>query len=120
MFKNSQALMIRGALAVVWAYQGVWCKLLRPDGRHRAIVEAAGIGWALSAIGVVEGVIAVWVLVGSWPVWAAMVQTALIVAMNAGGLWRGRRWIPDPVGMLLQNTAFLMLAWVAAGVLHVS
>jgi hypothetical protein len=46
------------------------------------------------------------------------VQTALIAARNAGGLWRSRRLIQDPVGMIVQNAAFLVLAWVAAGVLH--
>ena len=110
--------MIQGALAAVWAYQGIWCKLIRPDARHRAIVRAAGVAWALPAIGILEGAIAIWVVSGSWPKTAAGVQTALIVVMNAGGLWRGRRWISDAPGMILQNTAFLTLAWVAAGVLH--
>ena len=39
--------------------------------------------------------------------------------MNAGGiLWAGGA-IPDAGGMLIQNFAFLTLAWVAAGELHV-
>jgi hypothetical protein len=103
---------------MVWAYEGTWCKLIRRDQRHLAIVEAAGVPWALSAIGILETGIAMWVLIGYFPIAAAAVQTALIAAMNAGGLLRGRRWIADPAGMVLQNAAFLVLAWVAAGVLH--
>ncbi len=44
---------------------------------------------------------------------AAIVQTVLLVAMNAGGLIWAWRLIPDPPGMILQNFAFLMLIWVA-------
>jgi hypothetical protein len=118
MFKNCHDLLIRGALAAVWGYQGIWCKVMGREARHRAIAEAAGLGWALVTIGTVEAVIAIWVLTGWRPVMAAGVQTALIAAMNAGGLWRGRRLIQDPAGMIVQNAAFLVLAWVAAGVLH--
>ena len=85
------------------------------DRRHRQIAEAAGFGWAVVALGLAEALIAVWVITGYAPVAAAVVQTTAIVAMNAGGLWRGRRFIDDPAGMVLQNAAFLMLAWVAAG-----
>jgi hypothetical protein len=118
MFKISNIVLIRGALAAVWLYQGVWCKVLRREARHRAIVEAAGMGWVLLPVGWAEAVLAVWVIVGWHAVLAAGVQTALIVAMNVGGLCRGRNLIADPAGMVLQNVTFLMLAWVAAGVLH--
>jgi len=118
MFKNEEYLLIRGGLAAVWAYQGIWCKLLSPNPRHRGITQAAGFRWALAPIGLVEGMIAIWVLAGWLPVVAAVVQTALIAAMNAGGVWRTRMLIADPVGMILQNAAFLVLAWVSAGVLH--
>ena len=111
-------LLIRAALAAVWMHQGLWSKLLRPDSRHQAIVAAAGLPRALPWLGTVETATALWVLSG-WAAGApALWQTALIVAMNAGGLLRARRLIPDPAGMLLQNAAFLVLAWVAAGVLH--
>jgi len=113
-------MLIRGALAAVWAYQGMWCKVLGRQARHREIVRAAGMDWALVPIGLFESAIAIWVLSGWRPVAVAMLQTTLIAAMNAGGLCRGRRLIPDPPGMVLQNAAFVVLAWVAAGVLHAS
>jgi hypothetical protein len=112
------AMLIRGALAAVWGYQGIWCKVMGRDRRHLAIAEAARMGWAVPAIGITEAALAIWVLTGWLPMAAAAVQTALIVAMNIGGLWRGRRWISDPGAMVTQNAAFLALAWVAAGVLH--
>jgi hypothetical protein len=120
MFKNAGSMLIRAALAAVWAYQGIWCKLLGREARQRAIAQAAGMGWVLAALGMVEAAIAIWVLSGWWPVSAAVLQTSLIAGMNVGGLWRGRRLIQDPAGMVLQNAAFLVLAWVAAGVLRAS
>jgi hypothetical protein len=115
---NVAPILIRASLAAVWLHQGLWNKLLRPDDRHRAIVAAAGVPRALFWLGAVETATAFWVLSGWGAVAGAWFQTSLIVGMNAGGLLRARRFIPDPAAMLLQNTAFLVLAWVAAGVLH--
>jgi hypothetical protein len=118
MFKIDGMLMVRLSLAAVWAHQGVWCKWMGRDRRHAAVADAAGFGWAVAVIGAAEALIAIWVITGWARVAAAAVQTAAIVAMNAGGLWRARCLIADPAGMVLQNAAFLMLAWVAAGVIH--
>jgi hypothetical protein len=108
------------AVAAVWLYEGLWCKLLggvplQVDvvagvpfvGRHAAL-------WILRAIGVVECGLAFWVLSGRQPLLAAAAQTALLVAMNSGGLLWSRRVIPDPAGMVVKNFAFLVLAWVVA------
>ena len=38
--------------------------------------------------------------------------------MNATALLRARKLISDPVGMLLQNSIFVILAWIAAGQLN--
>jgi hypothetical protein len=110
--------IIRAALAAVWLHQGLWSKLLRPNPRHQEIVAAAGLPGALLWLGTVETATALWVLSGWSAVGVAWLQSGLIVGMNAGGLLRARRYIPDPAGMLLQNAAFLVLAWVAAGVLR--
>jgi hypothetical protein len=48
-------------------------------------------------LGLVECGLAVWVLSGQRARQAAIVQTALLAAMNSGG--RLARLIPDPVGM---------------------
>jgi len=86
---------------------------------HAAVISAvpfigpAGSRAALIALGLVECGIAAWVLSGQRMQQAAIVQTMLLVAMNAGGLIWAWRLIPDPAGMILQNFAFLMLIWVA-------
>jgi hypothetical protein len=119
--------LIRTAVAAVWLYQGLWCKLLGGAGRHGEIVGslpllgAAAAHSLLLAIGAAECALAVWTLAGIRPREAAAAQTLMLAAMNGGGLLWGGRLIADPVAMLLQNFAFLLLAWVAAeepGVIH--
>ena len=111
--------LIRFSIALVWLYQGLWCKVLGGNPSHAAVISAvpfigpAGSRAALIALGLVECGIAAWVLSGQRMQQAAIVQTMLLVAMNAGGLIWAWRLIPDPAGMILQNFAFLMLIWVA-------
>jgi hypothetical protein len=117
MFKPS---ISRLSLAMVWTYQGLFCKLLGRAPRHRAILESvphltpAAAHAALALLGTAECAIAIWVLSARRPRAAAAVQTALVAAMNAGGILWARREIPDIPGMLLLNFAFLVLAWTAA------
>ncbi len=68
----------------------------------------------LPALGITECAIAAWVLTGWRGRTAAAAQTALLIGMNAAGILWARTRIEDPVGMLLQNGAFLTLAWVVA------
>ena len=112
--------LVRGSIALVWLYEGLWCKLLYGVPRHQAVVASVpfiGAGMArlvLVAVGLMECGIAGWVLWGKQLRHAAVVQTVLLVAMNAGGLiWAGRL-IPDPGSMIVQNFAFLILIWIAA------
>jgi uncharacterized membrane protein YkgB len=112
--------LIRLAIALVWLYQGLWCKVLGGAPRHEAVIAAAPfIGPAAArgvmvAIGLVECVLAMWVLSGLRMRWAALAQTALLVGMNAAGLVWARSLLADPVGMILQNFAFVLLIWIAA------
>jgi hypothetical protein len=117
--------LIRLSIALVWLYQGLWCKVLGRAPGHVAVISAvpfigtAGSRVALITLGLLECGIAAWVLSGERMRQAAIVQTVLLVAMNAGGLIWAWRLIPDPPGMILQNFAFLMLIWVATeGGLH--
>jgi hypothetical protein len=109
------------AVATVWVYEGLWCKLLGGIPVQRDVVEAVPFFSACSAavllrtIGVVECGLALWVLSGWHPVLAALAQTGLLVGMNSCGLLWARRIIPDPGGMVVKNFAFLVLAWVVAG-----
>lgn len=113
--------LVRLPLALVWLYQGLWCKLLGRCPGHEAIVQAVpGLtGRAgtivLLGLGTIEVGLAVWVLSGWRPRLAAMAQTLLLVGMNGGGLLWGREHIADPGAMITQNLAFLTLAWLVAG-----
>jgi len=112
--------LIRLSVAMVWFYQGLWCKVLGGVPRQEAVIStvpfmgAAEVRIALMVLGLVECGLAVWVLSGQRMRQAATVQTALLAAMNSGGLiWAGHL-IPDPVGMIVQNIAFLVLVWIAS------
>ncbi|HMK74510.1 MAG TPA: DoxX-like family protein [Myxococcaceae bacterium] len=113
-------LLIRIAIAAVWVYEGLWCKVLGRMPHQRDVVASVPfLGPArgpalLAALGLVECGLAAWVLGGWEPVWAAVAQTALLVVMNLNGLLFGRRHIHDPAGMVVKNFAFLVLVWVAA------
>jgi uncharacterized membrane protein YkgB len=108
------------AVAGVWLYHGLWCKLLGGCPEQLDVVEA--VPWlrgklakpVLLGIGAVETVLAVWVVSGRRPRGAAAVGTALVAGMNVGGLAFGRRHIPAPKTMVAENVAFLALAWLAA------
>jgi len=114
--------LIRIAVAGVWLYEGLWCKLLRGEPREFEVVKAVprygerfGAPFLLT-LGAVEVSIGVWVLSGWLPLWCAVAQTVLLVSLNANGLMWSRHLIHDPKGMIVKNFAFLILAWVSAAV----
>ena len=113
--------LVRAALAGVWGYEGLWCKILGRAPNELRIVQAvphfgAKYGRAfLLSLGWVELLLAVWVLSGWTPGWCALAQTVLLVCLNANGLLWSRHLIHDPGGMIFKNFAFLVLAWVNAG-----
>jgi hypothetical protein len=108
------------AVALVWLYEGLWCKLLGGIPLQVDVVQAVpfftprSAAWILRFLGIVECALAVWVLSGWQPFLAAIAQTALLATMNGGGLLWARAIIPDPAGMVVKNFAFIILAWVAA------
>ena len=112
--------LLRGAVAGVWLYEGLWCKLLGGDPNQLRVVEEVprfGPKYGklfLKALGTVEVGMGLWVLSGFAPVAAAIAQTILLVLLNANGLIWSRHLIHDPAGMVFKNFAFLVLAWVAA------
>lgn len=112
--------LIRAAVAAVWLYEGLWCKLLGRERRQFQVVEAVptygprfGAPF-LRALGAVETGMAAWALSGIAPVPCAVAQTVLLVLLNANGLLWARHIIHDPGGMVVKNFAFLVLAWVSA------
>ena len=116
--------LIRAAIALVWLYQGLWCKLMGRAPHHEAVIasvpflNAEQAHAALFGLGGLECFIAIWVLCGRWAYGAALVQSVLLAIMNAAGVFWASAIIPDPLGMLFQNFAFLVLAWIAAGEVH--
>ena len=114
-------MLIQIAVAMVWLYEGLWCKVLGGSRHEIEVVQAAPLfspGLAallLRGLGVCECALAAWVLTGWQPVWAAVVQTVFLVSLNTAGITWSRHLIPDPPGMLVKNFAFLILVWVAAG-----
>jgi hypothetical protein len=116
-------LLIQIAVAAVWLYEGVWCKVLGRSAHELEVVEATPLfskrqaWWFLKLLGVYESLLALWVMTGWLPVWCALVQTLTLVGLNSGGLLFSRQLIPDPAGMVVKNAAFLVLAWVVAGFL---
>lgn len=112
--------LIRAAVAGVWLYEGVWCKLLGREPNQLRIVESAPVAGPfggkafLVALGAAELALALWVLSGRAPVACAAAQTLLLASLNTGGLIWARGLIHDPPGMLIKNFAFLVLVWVCA------
>lgn len=112
--------LIHIAVAAVWFYEGLWCKLLNRESRQIQVVEAVPrygprVGAAfLKLLGMVEVAIGIWVLIGVAPVVCAVFQTVLLLTLNTCGLLWARHLIHDPAGMVVKNFAFLVLVWVSA------
>jgi DoxX-like protein len=115
-------IIIRGSVAAVWLYEGLWCKIL---GRVRSQVDVVtavprlgprfGIPF-LKTLGVVEISLAVWVMTGIAPGLCAIAQTLLLLVLNANGLMWARHIIHEPAGMVVKNIAFLVLVWVGGAI----
>jgi hypothetical protein len=112
--------LIRAAIAAVWLYEGLWCKLLRGQPHEFEVVAAVpyfgprfGTRF-LMALGVVEVAVAAWSFSGSEAWLCAFAQTVLLGGLNTCGLLWARHIIPDPAGMIVKNFAFLILVWTGA------
>ena len=110
--------IIRASIAAVWLYEGLWCKLLGGVRSQVEVVTAVprlgprfGAPF-LKALGVLEVMLAIWVMSGIAPAGCAIVQTIVLVVLNANGLLWARRLIHEPGGMVVKNIAFLVLVWV--------
>jgi uncharacterized membrane protein YphA (DoxX/SURF4 family) len=111
---------VRAAVAAVWMYEGLWCKVLGMDADHRSIVAGvpglptSRVTAALIGLGAVETAVGAWVITGAQARLAAWVQTGLLVAVNAGGLAFAGDRIARPGRMLAQNAVLLAAAWSLA------
>jgi hypothetical protein len=108
------------AVAGVWLYHGLWCKLLgRCPEQAEIVADVPGLRGdrakaVLLALGIAETALAGWVISGARPRLAAAAGTTLVLGMNAGGLAFGRRHIAAPKALLLENACFVALVWLAA------
>ncbi|MGW2746212.1 DoxX-like family protein [Streptomyces sp. NPDC001450] len=118
MTKTWRGWAARWAIALVWFYEGFWCKIWPGRADQRAIVGDVpflpewAVTAALLAIGLAEVAIGVWVLSGRRARAAAIVQTVLVVAFNLGGLLFGADQIDEPGRLVTQDLAFLALIWL--------
>jgi uncharacterized membrane protein YphA (DoxX/SURF4 family) len=114
--------IIRASVAAVWLYEGLWCKLLgRVQSQVQVVTAVPRLGPRygsafLQGLGVVEVGLAVWVMAGIAPGLCAIVETALLILLNANGLVWARRIIHEPAGMVVKNIAFLVLVWVCGAI----
>ncbi|MFZ3214738.1 MAG: DoxX-like family protein [Candidatus Acidiferrales bacterium] len=110
--------IIRASVAAVWLYEGLWCKILGRVPLQVEVVTAVPrleprfAGAFLKALGAVEVALAAWVIAGVSPGLCAIVQTILLILLNANGLLWARHIIHEPAGMIVKNIAFLVLVWV--------
>jgi uncharacterized membrane protein YphA (DoxX/SURF4 family) len=115
-------IVMRGAVAAVWLYEGLWCKLLgRAQLEAQVVAKVPRFGPRfgkafLKALGAIEVVLAAWVICGIQPGACAIAEVTLLVVLNVNGLLWSRDIIPDPAGMILKNMAFLVLAWVCGAI----
>jgi hypothetical protein len=113
---------MRVAIAAVWLYEGVWCKLLGRGPGQLDVVRAAPFlnerraALFLRGLGTVETALGLWVLSGWFSGLCALAQTALLVGLNSGGLLWARSRIHDPAGMVVKNLSFLLFAWTSAAI----
>jgi uncharacterized membrane protein YphA (DoxX/SURF4 family) len=111
----------RAAVAAVWLYEGLWCKVFAEAPDQRLIVASVPglpLAWvtaALVGLGVIETAVGLWVLSGVEARTAAYVQTGLLVLFNAGGLLFAGARIAEPGRMLTQNAVLLAVIWLLAG-----
>jgi len=107
-------------VASVWLVHGLFNKLLHFSPRHLLIVQSVpGLAGSrgevvLTAVGLFEVGIALWVLSGWAAGICAAVQTVALLSMNVVELSVARSLLLWPAGLIPINLIFLALAWVAA------
>jgi uncharacterized membrane protein YphA (DoxX/SURF4 family) len=118
--RRPTVVLARVVLALVWLYEGLWCKLLSGCPSHAAIVRSLPPPLArsavalLMAVGAAEVALGLWILSGWKARLAFWAQALLLVLMNSGGLIWGRAVIADPASLVIHNAVLLALAWTIA------
>ena len=106
---------VRPLVASVWLVHGLYNKLLGGSPRHLAIVQSVpGLAGAagervLTAVGLFEVALALWILSGWRPRRCAATQTVVLLSMNVVELTFARHLLLSPAGLLPLNLVFLTL-----------
>jgi DoxX-like family len=105
-------------IALVWAINGLWCKLANMVPRHRAIVaRILGESYAMeitTTIGFLELGMAIWILSSYKPRLNAWVQAILVAGMNLLEFWLARDLLLFGGFNLLFALGFVMVVLVHA------
>jgi len=107
-------------VAAVWLVHGLFNKLLHFSPRHLLMVQSVpGLAGSrgeivLTAVGLFEVALALWVLSGWAASVCAAIQTIVLLSMNVVELSVARSLLLWPAGLIPINLMFLGLAWVAA------
>ena len=107
-------------VASIWLIHGLVNKLLHFSPRHLLIVQSIpGLAGSrgeimLTAVGLFEVGLAIWVLSGWAAGICATVQTVVLLSMNVVELSVARSLLLWPAGLIPVNLMFLGLAWIAA------
>jgi len=107
----------RSVIAMVWVYEGLYCKLLHGQPSHYYAMPTPGLAhllaWiVLGYLGLGEVLLAGWVLSAKAPCWAAAVQTAHLAGMTSAGLIFAPPRILDGGGMLVHGLVLVLLVWI--------
>ncbi len=68
----------------------------------------------MRGLGLAESAIAVLVLSGEKRKEGALLQTGLVLIMNAGGLVFAGKHIPNHRRLIVRSSIFILLVWIAA------
>lgn len=106
---------LRFPIAAVWIFHGLYSKLLGGIPRHEMIVGRV-LGetharWGITAVGLLEIALGLWILTGRNRITCAAIQTAAIVAMNTIEILLARDLLISAPGMIALNAMFLSLVW---------
>jgi uncharacterized membrane protein YphA (DoxX/SURF4 family) len=113
--KPLQKQLLTIAIALVWLINGLFCKVLNLVPRHRQIVARilgeAHSALATTAIGILEILMAAWIISGIKPRWCAWTQILVIATMNILEFFL----VPD---LLLFGRINIILAFIFIGVIY--
>lgn len=110
--------VIRFGIASIWLFHGLFAKLLGQIPRQQAIVErVVGTAWSgasVKGIGLVEVLMALWMISGKRPGWCAAAMTLMLAGMNVFEIAYAMDLLLAPAWMVGANILLAGTAWYLA------